>query len=159
MRWTLQLPSYCLERVSRLQCREQGCMQRLMNSLSWGDTAESPGTLKQLKFTGLNRGESWTERAHSGEKKRKLNRERAFWRFAVFLCKESAKTKALSRHWHFNWIMILACRWLGKEPPKGLEGEITRAHTILGLVCLSIGKNMKPYNSWNPGRVLRRVFP
>lgn len=77
----------------------------------------------------------------------------------MFLCKESATTEAAEHVLTVQLPNDPVCMWLGKEPPKGVEGEITRAHTILGIVRFSTSKYIKSYNSWNAGRVLRRVFP
>lgn len=77
----------------------------------------------------------------------------------MFLCKESATTEAAKHALTVQLPNDPVCMWLGKELPKGVKGEITRAHTILGIVRLSTSKYIKSYNSWNAGRLLRRDFP
>ena len=68
----------------------------------------------------------------------------------MFLCEESATTEAteqaLTHQLHNN-----PCLHVVGERTSKVEGEITRAHTILGVVRLSTSKNIKSYNSWNPG--------
>lgn len=106
-------PAYCLNRVSRLQCREGEPRWSLTVILHRRDRAGGPRRSRCPEFTGQRERESCAEIPGS--------------------CRESS----LSFQWSTDQNLHVRKLCTSKErTPKRTEGNIFRAHTGLRTVCI-----------------------
>lgn len=113
MRYTQWFPpAYCIEKISRLQCKEGDFRQSLEDTLSWGHRAESPGRLTHLEFTRQS-----TKKEKMVQRKNSRDLQRLPLEYSV-------------EYWSAN--SFEETTWgQGRNQPTWFEGTVPKFHTGL----------------------------